>query len=136
MILFFSKNKSLSCPILDKMRTRMRFRILPKEDRKFRLRILNQVLLWGNNFRGEGSGNEDNFLNADCCAGPRFQAGKVPPLSPASLSFSGHQVLHSTTRQTGKRCIFDSSGNPPYGEEVASFLEQETDPVLVLPWMQ
>ena len=94
----------------------MRFRTLPKEDRKFRLRILNQVLLWGNNFRGEGSGNEDKFLNADCCAGPRFQAGKVPPLSPASPSFSGHQVLHSTTRQTGKQCIFDSSGNPPTGE--------------------
>ena len=74
------------------------------------------MLLWGNNFRGEGSGNEDKFLNADCCAGPRFQAGKVPPLSPASPSFSGHQVLHSTTRQTGKQCIFDSSGNPPTGE--------------------
>ena len=27
-----------------------------------------------------------------------------------------HQVLHSTTRQTGKQCIFDSSGNPPTGE--------------------
>ena len=88
---------------------------MPKEDRKFRLLNLNRVLLWGNDFRGEGSGNEDNFLNADCCAGPRFQAGKVPPLSPASSSFSGHQVLHSTTRQTGKQCIFDSSGNPPTG---------------------
>ena len=71
------------------------------------------MLLWGSVFRGEGSGNEDNFLNAGCCAGPRFQAGKVPPLSPASPSFSGHQVLHSTTRQTGKQCIFDSSGNHP-----------------------
>ena len=60
---------------------------MPKDDRKFRLRILNQVLLWGNDFRGEGSGNEDKFLNAACCAGPRFQAGKVPPLSPASSSF-------------------------------------------------
>ena len=88
---------------------------MPKDDRKFRLRILNQVLLWGNNFRGEGSGNEDKFLNAACCAGPRFQAGKVPPLSPASLSFSGHQVLHSTTRQTVKQCIFDSSGSPLLG---------------------
>ena len=55
---------------------------MPKEDRKFRLLILNQVLLWGDDFRGEGSGNEDFFLNADCCAGPRFQAGKVPPLCP------------------------------------------------------
>ena len=88
---------------------------MPNEDRIFRLLILNQVLLWGSVFRGEGSGNEDNFLNAGCCAGPRFQAGKVPPLSPASPSFSGHQVLNSTTRQTGKQCIFDSSGNSPMG---------------------
>ena len=88
---------------------------MPKDDRKFRLRILNQVLLWGNDFRGEGSGNEDKFLNAACCAGPRFQAGKAPPLSPASSSFSGHQVLNSTTRQTGKQCIFDSSGRPLLG---------------------
>ena len=89
----------------------MRFRILPNKDRIFRLLILNQVLLWCSVFRGEGSGNEDNFLNAGCCAGPRFQAGKVPPLSPASPSFSSHQVLHST----GKQCIFDSSGNLPLG---------------------
>ena len=88
---------------------------MPNEDRIFRLLISNQVLLWGSVFRGEGSGNEDNFLNAGCNAGPRFQAGKVPPLSPASPSFSGHQVLNSTTRQTGKQCIFDSSGNPPMG---------------------
>ena len=59
---------------------------MPNEDLKFRLLILNQVLLWCSDFRGEGSGNEDNFLNAGCCADPRSQAGKVPPLSPA-LSF-------------------------------------------------
>ena len=39
------QNKSLNCPTLVKMRTRMRFRILPNKDRIFRLLILNQVLL-------------------------------------------------------------------------------------------
>ena len=68
--------------------------IAEHEDRKFRLLILNQVLLWGNDFRGEGSGNEDNFLNSGCCAGPRFQAGKVPPLWSA-LSFSMRSAAHS-----------------------------------------
>ena len=54
------------------------------------------MLLWGSVFRGEGSGNEDNFLNSGCCAGPRFQVGKVPPLLPAS-------VFASTVRQTAEK---------------------------------
>ena len=69
---------------------------MPNKDLIFRLLILNRVLLWGSVFRGEGSGNEDNFLNSGCCAGPRFQAGKVPPLSPAS-------VFASTVRQTAEK---------------------------------
>ena len=97
---------------------------MPKEDRKFRLLILNQVLLWGNDFRGECSGNEDNFLNSGCCAGPRFQAGKVPPLSPAlsfpmrSAAHSGHPVFYDTARQTAEKSIVsgvlgsNSSGAP------------------------
>ena len=69
------------------------------------------MLLWGNDFRGEGSGNEDNFLNSGCCAGPRFQAGKVPPLSPAlsfsmrSAAHSGHPVFYDTARQTAEKSI-------------------------------
>ena len=74
----------------------MRFMMLPNKDLMFRLLNLNRVLLWGSVFRGEGSGNEDNFLNSGCCAGPRFQAGKVPPLSPAS-------VFVSTVRQTAEK---------------------------------
>ena len=64
-----------------------------------------------NDFRGEGSGNEDNFLNSGCCAGPRFQAGKVPPLSPAlsfsmrSAAHSGHPVFYDTARQTAEKSI-------------------------------
>ena len=69
------------------------------------------MLLWGSVFRGEGSGNEDNFLNSGCCAGPRFQAGKVPPLSPAlsfpmrsaAHYFSGHPVFDDTARQTAEK---------------------------------
>ena len=69
------------------------------------------MLLWGSVFRSEGLGNEDNFLNSGCCAGPRFQAGKVPPLSLAlSLSmrsaahcFSGHPVFDDTARQTAEK---------------------------------
>ena len=83
----------------------------PNRDLTCRLLNLNRVLLWGSVFRGEGSGNEDNFLNSGCCAGPRFQAGKVPPLSPAlSFSmrsaahcFSGHPVFDDTARQTAEK---------------------------------
>ena len=90
---------------------------MPNEDRKFRLLILNQVLLWGNDFRGEGSQN-------DCCAGPRFHAGKVPPLSPGlsfsmrSAAHSGHPVFYDTARQTAEKSIVsgvlgsNSSGTP------------------------
>ena len=97
---------------------------MPKEDWKFRLLILNQVLLWSNDFRGEGSGNEDNFFNSGCCAGPRFQAGKVPLLSPAlsfsmrSAAHSGHPVFYDTVRQTAEKSIVsgvlgsNSSGTP------------------------
>ena len=53
----------------------------------------NEVQVVGCNvFRGGGSGNEDNFLNSGCCAGPRFQAGKIPPLSPATSRFSTHRA--------------------------------------------
>ena len=65
----------------------------PNKDLIFRLLNLNRVLLCGSVFPGEGSGKEDNFLNSGCCAGPRFQAGKVPPLSPA-LSFSMRSAAH------------------------------------------
>ena len=70
----------------------------------FRLLNLNRVLLWCSVFRFEGLGNEDNFLNSGCCAGPRCQAGKVPPLSPAT-SFS---VLSGTSRFSGHP-VFDDS---------------------------
>ena len=91
--------------------SRMRFRMSPNKNLIFRLLNLNRVLLWGSVFRGEGSGNEDNFLNADCCAGLRFQAGKVPPLSPAlsfamrsaAHCFSGHPVFDDTARQTADK---------------------------------
>ena len=97
------------------------------------------MLLWSSVFRGEGSGNEDNFLNSGCCAGPRFQAGKVPPLSPASSCFvrcgthcfSGHPVFDYTARQTAEKsnvfleCVASStvlgmfdSGCPPLVERV------------------
>ena len=97
------------------------------------------MLLWCSVFRGEGSGNEDNFLNSGCCAGPRFQAGKVPPLSPASSCsvrscthcFSGHSVFDYTARQTAEKsnvslgCVASStvpglfdSGCPPLVERV------------------
>ena len=90
----------------------MRFRMLPNKDLIFRLLNLNRVLLWCSVFRGESLGNEDNFLNSGCCAGPRFQAGKVPPLSPATSCFSSHRFFHSSTRQTGKHFIFDLGCSP------------------------
>ena len=46
---------------------------------------------------------------------PGFRQAKFLLFPLLHLLFSGHQVLHSTTRQTGKQCIFDSSGNPPTG---------------------
>ena len=69
------------------------------------------MLPWSSVFRGEGSGNEDTFLNSGCCAGARFQAGKVPPHSPATSRpvrsgthcFSGHPVFHGTARQTAEK---------------------------------
>ena len=61
------------------------------------------MLLGGSFFRGEGSGNEDNFLNSGCCAGPRFQVGKVPPLSPASSCFDSPSVFDCTARQTAEK---------------------------------
>ena len=76
---------------------------MPKKDLIFRLLNLNRVLLWGSVFRGEGSGNEDNFLNSACCAGPRFQAGKVPPLSPASSCFDRPSVFDCTARPTAEK---------------------------------
>ena len=85
---------------------------MPNKDLIFRLLNLNRVLLWCSVFRGEGSGNEDIFLNSGCCAGHRFQAGKVPPLSPATSCFSSHRFFHSTTRQTGKQFIFDLGCSP------------------------
>ena len=86
----------------------------------FRLLNLNRVLLLCGVFRGEGSGNEDNFLNSGCCAGPRFQAGKVPPLSPAS---SPSLRSGGTARQTAEKsnvflgCVASSavSGMPDLG---------------------
>ena len=76
---------------------------MPNKDLIFRLLNLNRVLLWCSVFRGEGSGNEDNFLNSGCCAGPRFQAGKGPPLSPASSCFDRPLVFDCTARQTAKK---------------------------------
>ena len=95
--------------------------MLPNKDLIFRLLNLNRVLLWGSVFRGEGSGNEDNFLNSGCCAGPRFQAGKVPPLSPATSCFSSHLVFQSTTRQTGKQFIFDLGCSPRDSSGISLF---------------
>ena len=80
------------------------------------------MLLWSSVFGGEGSGNEDNFLNSGCCAGSRCQAGKVPPLSPATFCsvlsgthcFSSHRVFDEQTAE--KSDVFlgfvgsDSSG--------------------------
>ena len=115
----------------------MRFRILPNKDRIFRLLILNQVLLWGSVFRGEGSGNEDNFLNSGCCAGPRFQAGKVPPLSPAlsfsmrSAAHSGHPVFYDTARQTAEKSnVFGVLGSNSSGTSLLASCADSGVPLL------
>ena len=50
-------------------------------------------------------------MNSGCCAGPRFQAGKVPHLShalsfsmrSAAHCFSGHPVFDDTARQTAEK---------------------------------
>ena len=120
-----SRTGDCICPTLGKVRTRKKFRLLPNKNLIFRLLNLNRVLLWGSVFRGEGSGNEDNFLNSGRCAGPGFQAGKVPPHSPPTSRpvqpgmhcFSGHRVFHGTARQTAEKsnvflwCLgSDSSG--------------------------
>ena len=47
----------------------------------------------GSVFLCEGTGNEDTFLNSGCCAGPRFQARKVPAHSPAA-SRPVRSVMH------------------------------------------
>ena len=53
---------------------------------------------------------------------PGFRQAKFLLFPLLHLLFSGHQVLHSTTRQTGKQCIFDSSGNTPTGGEWGSIV--------------
>ena len=50
--------------------------VVAEQESVFRLLNLNR----------EGLGNEDNFLNSGCCAGPRCQAGKVP-LFPCYVFF-------------------------------------------------
>ena len=97
---------------------------MPNKDLIFRLLNLNRVLLWGSVFRGEGSGTEDNFLNSGCCAGPRSQAGKIPPLSPATSCsarscthcFSGHFMRWSSGRNKAKEYEYSGPRRVSCGE--------------------
>ena len=59
-------------------------------------------------------------MNSGCCAGPRFQAGTVPPHSPVASRpvrsvthrFSGHRVSQGTLQQTGKQFNFGFGCSP------------------------
>ena len=90
--------------------------VLPNKNLIFRLLNLNRVLLWGSVFRGEGSRNEDNFLNSGCCAGPQVSGRQssssfscyvfFSAFCCALFFFSGHGVFHGTLQKTGKQFNF------------------------------
>ena len=91
------------------MRTRMKFRLSPNKDLTIRLLNLNRVLLWRSVFRGEGSGNEDNFLNSGCCAGFRqakfllFPLLRLVPCVLARIVFPATGFFHGTARQAAEK---------------------------------